>query len=148
VISAEEQAKREQAATKIQTTYRRHRTLAAISALQAQFKKLCEEFKMPQSLDFQYEGKVSLPIVSEESKEGEVAKPTPTVSAKLGYTPNNAPLHGHIEQLNRLLIALDGVESLGDPTVRSKRKEVVKEIESEVERVEGLWRAAWQRYSS
>ncbi|BGP29693.1 hypothetical protein JCM10296v2_001432 [Rhodotorula toruloides] len=58
---------------------------------------------------------------------------------KLDYTSTNAPVHGYEDALTKLLMELDGVESGGDLDVRTRRKELVKKVESEAQRVE-KWR--------
>lgn len=63
---------------------------------------------------------------------------------KLAYTPTNAPVHTYEEELSRILTKLDGVESGGDKTVREQRREAVRRVEKEAERIEqikaGLWK--------
>ncbi|CAE6417012.1 hypothetical protein ACGC1H_002208 [Rhizoctonia solani] len=66
-------------------------------------------------------------------------------SSKLAYTPNNAPLHGYEHALTGLLTRLDAVESYGDDGVRRARKEAVKAIEKELERLDGMKAEAWRR---
>lgn len=58
---------------------------------------------------------------------------------KLDYTSTNAPVHGYEDALTKLLMELDGVESGGDIDVRTRRKELVKRVEGEAQRVE-TWR--------
>ena len=47
-----------------------------------------------------------------------------------------------------LLMKLDGVKSHGSQKVRDRRKEVMRNIEREAERVEALVRDVWRRYST
>ncbi|KAJ1302143.1 hypothetical protein OPQ81_000971 [Rhizoctonia solani] len=69
-------------------------------------------------------------------------------SPKLAYTPNNAPLHGYEHALTGLLTQLDAVESYGDDGVRKARKEAVKTIEKELERLDGMKAEAWNRVNA
>ncbi|KDN45671.1 hypothetical protein RSAG8_04755, partial [Rhizoctonia solani AG-8 WAC10335] len=68
-------------------------------------------------------------------------------TSKLAYTPNNAPLHGYEHALTGLLTQLDAVESCGDDGVRKARKEAVKTIETELERLDGMKAEMWNRAS-
>ncbi|KAF8192636.1 hypothetical protein K438DRAFT_853714 [Mycena galopus ATCC 62051] len=131
----------EEAATKIQTQYRIHRALRAISALASQFDSLKASFVPPTTIDYQAgAGTVvsvpvpeSLPSSSSSSAEG----------AKLAFTPTNVPLHTYNELLSRLLVALDAVESRGDRGVRERRRAVVRTVEAEAARLEAFWRGVW-----
>ncbi|KAJ7701582.1 hypothetical protein B0H17DRAFT_1045889 [Mycena rosella] len=129
-----------EAATKIQTQYRIHRSLRAISALASKFDALKASFVPPTTIDFQGDdGIVSVPARSTSVQP-------PAESAKLAFTPTNVPLHTYNEHLSRLLVALDAVESRGDRGVRERRREVVRAIEGEAARVESFWRSAWATY--
>ena len=64
---------------------------------------------------------------------------------KLAYSPTNAPLHAYEEELNRILGALDAVESNGDMGVRSARRELARAVEREAEKVE-RWRGVVWRW--
>ncbi|EUC61142.1 hypothetical protein RSOL_384320 [Rhizoctonia solani AG-3 Rhs1AP] len=66
-------------------------------------------------------------------------------TSKLGYTPNNAPLHGYEHALTGLLTQLDAVESYGDNGMRRARKEAVMTIERELERLDGIKVEVWKR---
>ncbi|CAE6467888.1 unnamed protein product [Rhizoctonia solani] len=95
---------------------------AAIQSILSSFSILQSEFAFPTQLDF-----------------------LPGTSAKLAYTPNNAPLHGYEHALTGLLTKLDAVESYGDGEVRRTRKEAVKTIERELERLDGMKVDVWNR---
>ncbi|CCO31062.1 hypothetical protein BN14_05096 [Rhizoctonia solani AG-1 IB] len=94
---------------------------AAIQSILASFATLQSEFTFPSQLDF-----------------------LPDSSPTLAYTPNNAPLHGYEHALTGLLTKLDGVESYGDGDVRRARKEAVKAIEKELERLDGMKADRWR----
>ncbi|KAH7345727.1 hypothetical protein B0J17DRAFT_48151 [Rhizoctonia solani] len=96
---------------------------AAVQSILSSFTTLRSEFKFPTQLDF-------LPG-----------------SSKLAYTTNNAPLHGYEHALTGLLTRLDAVESYGDDGVRRARKEAVKTIEKELERLDEMKAETWNRAS-
>ncbi|KAJ7153524.1 hypothetical protein C8R43DRAFT_1002349 [Mycena crocata] len=126
-----------EAATKIQTQYRIHRSLLTISELASKFDSLKASFVPPTTIDYQgADGIVSVPVVAKSS-------PAPAENAKLAFTPMNVPLHTYTELLSRLLVALDAVESRGDRRVRERRRSVVRTIEAEAARLEEFWRSVW-----
>ncbi|KAG8742399.1 hypothetical protein FRC12_015374 [Ceratobasidium sp. 428] len=92
----------------------------AVIDILSKFANLKSSFTFPATLDF-------LP-----PPEG-ISTPAP----KLAYTPNNAPLHQYEHLLTGLLTQLDAVESYGDAKVRKARKDAVKEIEKELEELDG-----------
>ncbi|KAJ7057964.1 hypothetical protein C8F01DRAFT_302711 [Mycena amicta] len=126
------------AATKIQTTYRVHRALRAISVISTEFARLKSSFATPTTIDYQSDGQTS--SVPVPTTLPEVADDT---RAKLAYTPTNVPLHTYAEMLSRLLVSLDGIESHGDARVRDARRKAVRAVESEAARVESFWRRVW-----
>ncbi|KZT07014.1 uncharacterized protein LAESUDRAFT_758832 [Laetiporus sulphureus 93-53] len=77
----------------------------------------------------------------EEQEEKKPARP------ELAYTPDNAPVHGYLEALSRVLSALDAVESRGDREVRETRKLLAREVEREAEGVEKGVRTVWEAYA-
>ncbi|KAJ7677584.1 hypothetical protein B0H14DRAFT_3536553 [Mycena olivaceomarginata] len=122
----------EEAATKIQTQYRIHRALRAISALASQFESLKASFVPPTTIDYQAgDGTVSSVAVPASESSSSTAS---AAGAKLAFTPTNVPLHTYNELLSRLLVALDAVES------RERRRAVVRAVEAEAARVEAFWR--------
>ncbi|KAG8747105.1 hypothetical protein FRC12_014148 [Ceratobasidium sp. 428] len=100
----------------------------AVVDILSKFANLKSSFTFPATLDF-------LP-----PPEGVLA-PAP----KLAYTPNNAPLHQYEHLLTGLLTQLDAVESYGDAEVRKARKDAVKEIEKELEELDGRKVNEWRR---
>ncbi|KAF9264469.1 hypothetical protein L218DRAFT_943617 [Marasmius fiardii PR-910] len=150
----------EEAATKIQTTYRIHRALKTIETLCRRFDELKSSFTLPSILDFQIhtpEHHVSLPlrdvtpsIARDALKAAGIDVDTAERISipKLAYTHTNVPVHGYVESLNQLLTSLDGVESYGEKRVREKRKEVVRKVEAEAGRIEDAWRQAWADWIS
>ncbi|KAL5637862.1 hypothetical protein ACGC1H_002212 [Rhizoctonia solani] len=93
----------------------------AVQLILSSFTALQSSFTLPTRLDFE-----------------------PNTS-KLAYTPNNASLHGYEHALTGLLTQLDAVESYGDDGVRRARKEAVKMIEKELERLDGIKVEVWRR---
>lgn len=83
------------------------------------------------------------PVVEAEMDEAEQAQ-----VPKLAYTPTNAPVHVYEEELNRMLMQLDEVQSGGDAEVRSGRRELARRIEREAERVERVKVAVWKAWQA
>ncbi|KAI0632965.1 hypothetical protein C8Q77DRAFT_1120700 [Trametes polyzona] len=148
------------AAEKIQDAFRtysaRKHALKAISTLRKRFLTAKSNFTLPTTLDYEIaspnatstpDGRAHTTV----SVDPSAALPSPSLSAadehadpfehvpKLAYTPTNAPLHAYEEELNRILSALDAVESRGDAGVRAARRELARMVEREAERVE-RWR--------
>ncbi|KAL0061575.1 hypothetical protein AAF712_011602 [Marasmius tenuissimus] len=148
----------QEAATKIQTSYRIHRSLKSIDSLSRRFCDLKSAFTLPRSLDFQIlipEQHVSIPLENLNPSSARDALTSAGLNMftldristpKLAYTHANAPIHGYVESLNRLLTSLDGVESFGQKEVRERRKEVVRAVESEAARIENTWKELWNRW--
>ena len=65
-----------------------------------------------------------------------------TENGSLAFVPANVPLRAHEEALTRLLTRLDAVDSAGDARVRNHRRQLVLDIESELEDIEALKTAA------
>ncbi|KAI0033493.1 hypothetical protein K488DRAFT_84853 [Vararia minispora EC-137] len=83
-----------------------------ISRIRTSLHSLTTSFTFPSALDFDAAG------------------------SELAFTPANAPLRAYEHALNGLLAQLDAVDSDGDEEVRGMRKEVVVEVERELEKVE------------
>ncbi|KAL7278690.1 hypothetical protein ACG7TL_007692 [Trametes sanguinea] len=148
------------AAEKIQETYRsysvRKQALKSIATLRKRFLTARANFTLPTTLDYETpSGDVTSPDGRPHTTvtvDPSAALPSPSLSAadaqdedpfkhvpKLAYTPTNAALHGYEEELNRILSALDAIESRGDAGVRAARRELARMVEREAERVE-RWR--------
>lgn len=138
---------RNAAASKIQSTYRTHQSLRAISSLEADFQALKAAFEFPTVLDY----------VSGTGEIVSVHTTTNTTAAtitdgsgelrdvKLAYTQHNAPFHLYTHTLSQLLSNLDGVESRGVKEVRDRRREVVNRVEGEAQWLERWWKGVWAR---
>ncbi|KAG6888635.1 hypothetical protein C0992_007987 [Termitomyces sp. T32_za158] len=131
-----------EAATKIQTAFRIHSSLAVLKTLESQFNTLRNSFTFPTTIDFQGpQGIVSVAVPPDlPSEASDIDTP------KLAYDQANYTLHSYTESLNRLLIKLDGVESWGNATVRKSRRRIVGQVEQEANRVESYWKQSWAAY--
>ncbi|KII90112.1 hypothetical protein PLICRDRAFT_71423, partial [Plicaturopsis crispa FD-325 SS-3] len=146
----------EEAATTIQRAYRTHSALRKISSFAAQFDQLRNSFHWPAIIDFELGPDNIVAVPFDADSVPTPSSPLPIsddplpmsddplnisdAQPRLAYTPTNAPIHQYAEQLARLLTRLDGVESFGVREVRERRKAVVRGVESEASRVEGVWR--------
>ncbi|EJD05181.1 uncharacterized protein FOMMEDRAFT_120454 [Fomitiporia mediterranea MF3/22] len=119
------------AASKIQAAYRVHASLSSIKSARERFTSLLNAFTFPAELDFD----LSSPPSGDERP-------------KLAYTSRNAPVHAHEDALIKLLQTLDAVESHGDVHVREARRELVREIEKELGRIDAEVRRAWDEVQS
>jgi len=140
--------RRADAATKIQSFYRLHKTLANISQLEAKFEELKHGFTLPEAIDYvSANGDVitltvdaaAIPTQLETSSES-------AISGKLAFTPTNIPIRVYDEELNRVLAKLDAVESWGEKKVREKRRSVVRSVELEAARIETIWAEIWKKF--
>jgi hypothetical protein len=127
-FTPEEQAKREEAASIIQTAFRSRRTRLqahkTLSSISSSLSSLQSSFVFPASPEF---------------------KSTPTSEPRLAYTPANAPIHGYEDALIKLLSQLDAVESGGDVKIRDERKSVARRIQKALSELDGMKDAAWKR---
>lgn len=97
--------------------------LQALANLEAKLATLKANFVLPSQLTFQ---------------------PSSLASGKLAFTPENAPFLAYEDALTSLLIALDGVESGGMDEIRVGRKKLVREVEEELGRLDGIRKAAFE----
>ncbi|KAF8596009.1 hypothetical protein BDV93DRAFT_528324 [Ceratobasidium sp. AG-I] len=98
---------------------------ATISRILSALATLRSDFTFPTQLDF--------------------APSATSSSPKLSFASSNAPVHQYEHQLTGLLTQLDAVESYGDGNVRKARKEAVKEVERELEELDGKKAETWRR---
>lgn len=97
--------------------------LQALSTLETKLNTLKSNFEQPSQLTFQ---------------------PSSFTGGKLAFTPENAPFLAYEDALTSLLIALDGVESGGMDEIRMGRKKLVREVEEELVRLDGIWKTAFE----
>jgi hypothetical protein len=143
------------AQTRTPTPPENRNALTKIHALRAEHANLRASFSFPPTLDY---------VLSTTTPNAKLLvtlstndMPHPTVIApydaslslnregKLAFTPTNAPLHGHVEALNQLLLQLDGVDSAGEESVRNARREAVQLIEGELKAIEQRWMSIWTK---
>lgn len=109
----------------------------------SRFEVLHSSFQTPPKVEFRgpnnepalVDVTISLPSVAVEDSDN---------VPHLTYSSINAPVHQYEEELNRLLTALDAVESGGDRKIRQSRKELVKQVEKEAQRLESWKVAVWR----
>ncbi|EED77627.1 predicted protein, partial [Postia placenta Mad-698-R] len=144
------------AARKIQETYHAHaaraNALRTIADLCTRFDGLRSNFVFPAALDFVVPGggQIAVRAGAEVLASATQASPVADDAAEptrpdLAYTPGNAPLHAYLEELSRLLTALDAVESRGVAEVKGRRRALVREVEGEAESVERRWKKSKTR---
>jgi hypothetical protein len=63
---------------------------------------------------------------------------------QLAYTSAALPLRTHDEVLQRMLVQLDAVESMGDRRIRERRRALVRQVEGEAERWEKWRETVWR----
>lgn len=106
----------------------RAQRLATLAHLHELLDNLKAAFQLPSSLTF---------------------LPSATAAApKLDFRANNAPLLTYEDEMVRMLTKLDEVQSEGDMVVRDARKKIVREVEEELERLDGVRRCEWERQQS
>lgn len=95
-------------------------SILSIDKIESSFHELRDSFTFPSLLDF-------VATVTQQGGEN---------GLELAFTPTNTPLRAYEHSLNGLLEQLDEVESEGDESVRGRRREAVREVEMELERIE------------
>lgn len=90
-------------------------SITKLSSIETELAQAKESFTFPTSLSF---------------------SSTPSDSPSLLFNKQNKPYHAQNNRLLQLLLQADGVASNGDREVRRKRKEIVKLVEGEIERLE------------
>ncbi|RPD77172.1 hypothetical protein L226DRAFT_361066 [Lentinus tigrinus ALCF2SS1-7] len=141
------------AAEKIQDAYRaysaRKQALKAVANLRRRFLAARNDFTLPSSLDYDVstDGRATTSVSVDPASMRDLPSPSALEAEdpfenvpRLAYTPTNAQHHAYEEELNRILNALDAVESHGDLGVRGARRELARAVEREADRVE-RWRA-------
>lgn len=116
--------------------------LSAISNISLKFDTIKSKFRPPAKVEYRTEGNTSV-LVHYPFDQFDYPSFNPDVP-KLAYTSNNTPIHAYIEELNRLLSALDAIESGGDLAVREKRKQLVHAVEMEAQRLDRWTSAVWE----
>ncbi|EKM52673.1 uncharacterized protein PHACADRAFT_198720 [Phanerochaete carnosa HHB-10118-sp] len=146
-------AKETEAAAKIQAFWRaRHRrrtALESIAALADTFERLRAGFVLPPTLDYTLHGThFAVPTAGSGGTDcapDDEAGETGAV-ASLAFTPTNVSVHAYEEELSRVLTRLDDVLSGGDERVRQCRRELVRKVEREAERIEKMKKQIWRAF--
>ena len=135
------------ATTKIQSSYRTRKSLAAISQLESKFEDLKHKFTLPDAVDYiSADGEVvTLRVDHAALIQSETRSESAPPAARLAFTPTNVHIRAYDGNLNRILTKLDAVESWGEKKVRDKRRDVVRNVEQEAARIESLWIDVWRR---
>ncbi|GAA5824289.1 hypothetical protein JCM11251_001598 [Rhodosporidiobolus azoricus] len=128
----------DEAATVLQRHFRRHaarRTaLSALERLTADFESHQSSFTAPTSFTFQPS---SAPTPS----------PSGPATPPLAYGSANSSFLTYEHYLTSLLSKIDEVQSGGDKVVKQERKELVKRVEAELVRLDGMKDEAWEKQS-
>lgn len=114
----------------------------ALSRLADDFADHRRAFVSPTTLTFQ--ASTPAPSATDSPASPRLRTPTPP----LAYRSSNAPLLAYEEYLVTLLSKLDAVESHGIRDVKSARKELVKQVERELARLDRLKDEAWEEQVS
>ncbi|GAA5942520.1 hypothetical protein JCM10213_004803 [Rhodosporidiobolus nylandii] len=129
----------EEAATVLQRHFRRQSArraaLSTLSSLTSDFESRQSAFAIPSSFTFQS----SAPATA-VSNSGSSTPP-------LAYGKPNAAFLGYEDFLVSLLSKIDAVESGGDRTVKAARKDLVKRVEAELEKLDRMKEHAWEAQS-
>jgi hypothetical protein len=89
--------------------------LTTLNGIASKLATLTSSFALPVALDF--------------SRSSSPAPSVSSASTQLPYTPVNRPAHAYEAALGRLLDQLDAVDVDGNEAVRARRRELVKEVE-------------------
>ncbi|GAA5989548.1 hypothetical protein JCM10908_000526 [Rhodotorula pacifica] len=135
VASAESDGSTDLADDEVPTDETRQVALASLSGLAEDFTARRRTFVSPASLSFQ-----AAPSTSPTASRS----PTPP----LAFESSNTSFLGYEDFLVSLLSRIDAVESHGIREVKLARKDLVKEVEQELARLDGLKEQAWERLSA
>ena len=138
-----------EAASVLQRFFRIRQSIHAIQSLISEFNALHASFTYPSTISFQNPSSPSADVVNvaavdSSSRSDDIDSNTKI--PKLAFNSTNYGLLAHNDALDKLLIKLDGVESWGDPGVRERRRNAVKQIEKEQGLVEKFWRMSWLKH--
>ncbi|ODN97196.1 hypothetical protein I350_08176 [Cryptococcus amylolentus CBS 6273] len=100
-------------------------SLSTLDDIQHQFESLRANFTFPEYLSFARDSRGSH-------------------SPPLLFNRINSAYHAQVNALLQLLLQTDSINSGGEKAVRQKRKEVVKKVEDEIERLEQLRDDLWE----
>ncbi|GAA5978229.1 hypothetical protein JCM11641_001142 [Rhodosporidiobolus odoratus] len=128
------------AASVLQRHFRRHlarrNALSALHTLSSDFESHQSAFSAPSTLTFQ----PSHPA----TPAADVLRPS---TPSLAFGKPNTPFLEYENFLVQLLSKIDEVQSGGDRFVKKARKELVKKVEAELGRLDGMKERAWEEQS-
>lgn len=137
--TAENTLQEEEAAKVLQRRFRRHAArrsaLDHLSTLATDLVSHRRAFEAPTELHFQ-----SSPVSSD-------ATVVPSSQQPLAYDKSNKAFLAYEDFLVSLLSKIDAVESNGDKVVQRARKELVRQVEKELGRLDELKHQEWERQS-
>jgi len=135
-----------EAASVLQRFFRIRQSIHAIQSLISEFNALHASFTYPSAISFQNHSSSSAYVVNvaavDPSSGSDDIDPNTRIP-KLAFNSTNYGLLAYNDALDKLLIKLDGVESWGDPGVRKRRRDAVKQIEKEQGLIEKFWKLSW-----
>ena len=138
-----------EAASVLQRFFRIRQSIHAIQSLISEFNALHTSFTYPSTISFQNPSSPSADVVNVaavDPSSGSDDIDCNTKIPKLTFNSTNYGLLAYNDALDKLLIRLDGVESWGDPGVRERRRNAVKQIEKEQGLVEKFWKMSWLKH--
>jgi len=138
-----------EAASVLQRLFRVRQSIHTIQSLISEFNALRASFTYPSIVSFQSPSSSSTEVISvaaaDPSSVPDDIDPSTRIP-KLAFNSTNYGLLAYNDALDKLLVKLDGVESWGNPGVRRRRKNVVKQVEKEQGLVERFWKISWLKY--
>ena len=141
--------KHDSAASRIQQQYRIHKSHRILNDLASQFQTLKQNFVYPRVIDFQKpgsDGHITVHANPDDEANDEPSMEVDGEDRELAYTPVNYPIHTYADAMEKLVMKLDGVDSVGDKGVREKRRSIVREISKESTNLEGYCKRIWLDY--
>ncbi|KXN83530.1 hypothetical protein AN958_01261 [Leucoagaricus sp. SymC.cos] len=140
-----------EAASVLQRHFRIRQSIRSIKSLTSDFNTLRRKFTYPSTISFQKPSSpptsndvINVPAISTHPDDATNLEDASI--PKLAFNSTNYDLRAYIEALDKLLVKLDGVESWGDPEVRTRRRAVVKRIEEEQVFLERFWKTSWLKH--
>jgi len=138
-----------EAASVLQRLFRIRQSIHTIQSLISEFSALRASFTYPSIVSFQSPSSSSTEVISvaaaDPSSVPDDIDPSTRIP-RLAFNSTNYSLLAYNDALDKLLVKLDGVESWGNPGVRRRRKNVVKQVEKEQGLVERFWKISWLKY--
>lgn len=134
----------------------RGQALTSIATLSTQLEQFKSALIYPPQLDYRDtipDAIITIPVTSESfvrassmplsSDDADDASETSGSNPRLAFTSNNRAVLEYIESLNQLIDKLDRVESGGHASVREQRKQMIRNVEAEAQRMDRWIAAVW-----